>query len=66
MCLCRPLLQLVTEYFVSLLQSNAEINVKIESTGSDTKVNISSSTTAGDVVEMLARSPQQRFLFILN
>jgi len=47
------------------LQNNAEITVKIESTGADAKVSISSSTTARNVVEMLARSPkiQRRFSF---
>ena len=37
--------------------------MKLESTGSDVKVSIDSSTVAGDVIEMLGRSPpmQQRF-----
>jgi len=35
-----------------------EITVKVESTGCDAKVNINSLTTAGNVIEMLARSPQ--------
>ena len=42
-----------------------EINVKVESTGSDAKVKIDSLTVAGDVVEMVGRSPQmqQRFVY---
>jgi len=51
-----------------LLQSNVEISVKIENTGSNAKVDINSSTTAGDVIEKLAASPQmpRRFLYQLN
>jgi len=42
-----------------------EISVKIESTSSDAKVSIDSLTVAGDVIEMLGRSPQmqQRFVY---
>jgi len=35
-----------------------EINVKVESMGCDAKIKINSSTTAGNVIEMLAQSPQ--------
>jgi len=41
-----------------------EISVKVESTGSDAKINLSSSTTVGDVIELLMRSPQMRRKFV--
>jgi len=49
-----------------MLQSNMEINVKVESTGADAKVNIDSSTTVGNVIEMVARSPQMYRKFVFN
>lgn len=58
------MLQLV----VYVWQNNMEINVKVESSGADAKISIDSSTTVGDVVEMLVRSPQmqQKFVYYLK
>ena len=41
-----------------------EINVKVEITGADAKVNVNSLTTAGDVIETLARSPKMQRKFV--
>jgi len=46
-------------------QSKMAISVKVDNTGADLKVSITSATTAGDVIEMLTQSPphiQQRFV----
>jgi len=41
-----------------------EINVKVENTGADAKVNINLSTTVGNVIEMLARSPHMQRKYV--